>query len=135
LRAELRSAFPDPGARWRFLRWQIGNLARAPLSPTRMAQRAAVIASEGLRDDCALVTAPTLIVTGERHLDRVVSVDVTRDYVHLIAGARHTTLDRTGHLGSITRPDAFAALVREFVETTSRAQKDLADTGPSRATA
>ena len=29
---------------WRFLRWQIGNLARAPLSPTRMAQRAAVIA-------------------------------------------------------------------------------------------
>ena len=37
--------FRTAGARWRFLRWQIGNLARAPLSPTRMAQRAAVIAS------------------------------------------------------------------------------------------
>ena len=135
LRAELQSAFPDPGARWRFLRWQIGNLARAPLSPTRMAQRAAVIASARLRDDCARVTAPTLIVTGERDLDRVVSVDVTREYVDLIAGARHTTLDRTGHLGSITRPDAFAALVREFVEATRRLQKDPAYTGPSRATA
>jgi pimeloyl-ACP methyl ester carboxylesterase len=30
LRAELRSAFPEAGARWRFLRWQIGNLARHP---------------------------------------------------------------------------------------------------------
>ena len=25
-------------------------------------------------------------------------------------------LERTGHLGSITRPDAFASLLREFVE-------------------
>jgi 3-oxoadipate enol-lactonase len=135
LRAELRSAFPDRRARWRFLRWQIANLARAPLSPARMAQRAAVIASNGLRDDCGRVTAPTLIVTGERNLDRVVSVDVTREYLNLIAGARHTTLDRTGHLGSITRPDAFAALVREFVDTTRRVPEDPAFTGPSRATA
>jgi len=45
LRGELRSAFPDAGARWRFLRWQIGTLARAPLSPARMAHRAAVIAA------------------------------------------------------------------------------------------
>ena len=100
-----------------------------------MAQRAAVIASAGLRDDCARVSAPTLIVTGERTLDRVVAVDITREYVNLIAGARHATLDRTGHLGSITRPDAFAALVREFVETTHRVQKDPAYTGPARATA
>ena len=121
----------------REIRGPVGRLEALldePATPATVV-RAAVISSDGLRDDCARVTAPTLIVTGERHLDRVVSVDVTRDYVHLIAGARHTTLDRTGHLGSITRPDAFAALVREFVETTSRAQKDLADTGPSRATA
>ena len=63
--------------------------------------------------------APTLIVTGERGLDRVVPVEVTREYVDMIPGARHTTLDRTGHLGSITRPDAFAALVRDFVERSS----------------
>ena len=135
LRGELRAAFPDAATRWRFLRWQVGNLARAPLSPTRMAQRAAVISGARLRDECARITAPTLIVTGERDLDRVVPVDVTREYLHLIAGARHTTLDRTGHLGSITRPDAFAALVREFVVATRRVQQDPAGTGPSRATA
>ena len=135
LRGELRSAFPDAGARWRFLRWQIGTLARAPLSPTRMAHRAAVIAGARLRDDCARITAPTLIVTGERELDRVVSVDVTREYLQLIAGSRHTTLSKTGHLGSITRPEAFAALVREFVGAARRHQPDSAYPGPSRATA
>jgi pimeloyl-ACP methyl ester carboxylesterase len=135
LHGELRAAFPGARARWRFFRWQLGNLARAPLSPTRMAQRAAVISSARVRDDCARVTAPTLIVTGERGLDRVVPVDVTCEYLHLIAGARQATLDRTGHLGSITRPEAFAALVREFVEATRRVQKDPAYTGPSRATA
>ena len=100
-----------------------------------MAQRAAVIAGASLRDDCARITAPTLIVTGERELDRVVPVDVTREYVNLIAGARHTTLDRTGHLGSITRPEAFAALVREFVDAARRLETVPACTGPSRATA
>jgi 3-oxoadipate enol-lactonase len=135
LRGELQTAFPDAAARWRFLRWQIGSLARAPLSPTRMAQRAAVISSAGVRDDCARITAPTLIVTGERDLDRVVPVDVTREYAHLIPGARHATLDRTGHLGTITRPDVFAALVREFVDLSRRVREDATCTGPSRATA
>jgi 3-oxoadipate enol-lactonase len=135
LHGELRSVFPDVRVRWRFVRWQIANLARAPLSPTRMAERAAVISSARLREDCARIAAPTLIVTGERGLDRVVSVDVTREYLQLIAGAQHTVLDRTGHLGSITRPEAFAALVREFVEATSGIQQDAADKGPFRATA
>jgi len=127
LRGELRSTFPHAAARWRFLRWQIGNLARAPLSPARMAQRAAVISSAQLREDCARIAAPTLIVTGERGLDRVVPVEVTREYIDLIAGARHATLDRTGHLGSITRPDAFAALVRDFVERScGRGRSDAA---------
>jgi pimeloyl-ACP methyl ester carboxylesterase len=127
LHGELRAALPDAPARWRFLRWQIGNLARAPLSPARMAQRAAVISSAQLREDCARIAAPTLIVTGEHGLDRVVPVDVTREYVHLIAGARHAILDRTGHLGSITRPDAFAALVRDFVERScGRGRSDAA---------
>ena len=67
-----------------------------------------------LHDDCARITAPTLIVTGERELDRVVSVDVTREYLQLIAGSRHTTLTKTGHLGSITRPEAFAASQRAW---------------------
>jgi pimeloyl-ACP methyl ester carboxylesterase len=116
LRREVRSALPGVGARWRFVRWQLRTLWRAPLSPTRMAGRAALISGPQLLDDCARIVAPTLLVTGEPGLDRVVAVDGTLAYMQLIAGARHATLPRTGHIGSITRPDAFAALVHEFVE-------------------
>jgi hypothetical protein len=56
-----------------------------------------------------------LIVTGEPSLDRVVAVEGTLAYRSLIRGARHATLERTGHLGSITRPDTFGELVRQFV--------------------
>ena len=62
------------------------------------------------------VAAPTLIVTGERTLDRVVPVDATLTYLQHIVRSRHVTLERTGHLGTITRPDAFSAIVREFLE-------------------
>ena len=65
---------------------------------------------------CARITAPTLIVTGERTLDHVVSVDGSVGYVSMIRGARGVVLERTGHLGSITRPADFAAIVREFAE-------------------
>jgi 3-oxoadipate enol-lactonase len=116
LRREIRSALPRAGARWRFVRGQLETLLRAPISPARMAWRATLISSPLVFDDCARIVAPTLVVTGEPGLDRVVRVDSTLAYVQLISGARHATLDRTGHLGSITRPGAFASLVREFVE-------------------
>jgi 3-oxoadipate enol-lactonase len=116
LRGEVRSAFPRIGARWRFARGQLGTLLRAPLSPTRMAWRAALISSPHLLEDCAKIVAPTLVVTGEPGLDQIVRVDGTLAYLQLITGARHATIGRTGHLGSITRPEAFASLVREFVE-------------------
>jgi 3-oxoadipate enol-lactonase len=151
LHHELRSAFPSAGARWRFVRWQLGNLVRFPLSASRMAGRAALIASSDLLEDCAKITAPTLVVTGERELDRVVPVDATLGYLRLIAGSRHASIERTGHLGSITRPDVFAMLVREFVEAAphvqqnstsrvhgdpaSRGEQDPAYKGSSRATA
>jgi pimeloyl-ACP methyl ester carboxylesterase len=135
LHSELQSAFPSSSARLRFVRWQLGNLVRFPLSTTRMAGRAALITSADLLDDCARITAPTLVVTGERDLDRVVRVDATMGYLQLIAGSRHATIERTGHLGSITRPDVFATLVREFVEATRRVERESADRGASRATA
>lgn len=114
LRDEIRSAFPRLGARWRFVCRQLAAVIRAPLSPARMAARAALIANTNLRDDCARIVAPTLIVTGERSLDHVVPVDGTMAYMDSIAGARHGVLERTGHLGSITRPREFAALVAAF---------------------
>jgi 3-oxoadipate enol-lactonase len=119
LRGEIRSALPRAGARWRFVRGQLGTLWRARLSPTRMAWRAALISSPLLVEDCARIVAPTLVVTGEPGLDQIVGVDGTLAYLQLIAGAQHATLGKTGHLGSITRPEAFASLVREFAEHAS----------------
>jgi pimeloyl-ACP methyl ester carboxylesterase len=97
-----------------------------------MAARAQLIVHTDIVGDCSKVTTPTLVVTGEPALDRVVPVDSSLAYVPLIAGARHGTLGRTGHLGSITTPDAFAGLVREFAER--HVQKDPAY-GWNRATA
>jgi pimeloyl-ACP methyl ester carboxylesterase len=79
-----------------------------------MACRARMIAALDGAADCARISAPTLVVTGERALDHVVSVDDSVGYVSLIPGARGVVLERTGHLGSITRPADFAAIVREF---------------------
>jgi pimeloyl-ACP methyl ester carboxylesterase len=67
-------------------------------------------------ESCSRITMPTLVITGVPGLDRVVSVDHTRRYEQLIAGAELVTLERTGHLGSITRPRRFAEIVARFVD-------------------
>ena len=67
------------------------------------------------REDCRRVAAPTLVVTGEAGLDRVVPVESTATYLQFIAGARSFVLERTGHFGTITRPELFADIVYEFV--------------------
>jgi pimeloyl-ACP methyl ester carboxylesterase len=82
-----------------------------------MARRARMITAIDTAASCAQITAPTLIVTGERALDHVVPVDGSVGYVSLIRRARAVVLERTGHLGSITRPDAFSAIVRDFAES------------------
>ena len=43
-------------------------------------------------------------------------VEGSADYARLIPGARGVVLERTGHHGTITRPDAFARLVRDFID-------------------
>jgi pimeloyl-ACP methyl ester carboxylesterase len=107
-------AFPVRSSRLRFAGLQVRTLVRAPLSMARMARRARMIATMDGRAACGRITAPTLVMTGERTLDHVVSVDQSSGYVSLIRGARGIILERTGHLGSITRPADFAAIVREF---------------------
>jgi pimeloyl-ACP methyl ester carboxylesterase len=56
-----------------------------------------------------------MIVTGEESLERVVAPRITREYLAIWPHARLETLARTGHLGMITRPEEFAALVSGFV--------------------
>jgi pimeloyl-ACP methyl ester carboxylesterase len=116
VRPELLASFPHRADRWRFSTWMLGTFARAPVSAKRMAARAALLSRSSVLDDCMKVDAPTLIITGEKELDRVVRVDSTLKYLELIADAQHRILSATGHLGSVTKPDAFADLVSDFLE-------------------
>jgi pimeloyl-ACP methyl ester carboxylesterase len=87
-----------------------------------MAGRARMVATFHTVADCARVTAPTLVVTGEPALDHVVPADGSAGYLSLIRGARGVVLERTGHLGWITRPADFAAIVRDFAGATGVGQ-------------
>jgi pimeloyl-ACP methyl ester carboxylesterase len=114
---ELRVTYPDARARVRFCAAAMSRVLAAPAIPSRMSHRALLAARETFESDCACVKTPTLVITGERDLDRVVSYDETMDYVSRIEGARFQLLEHTGHLGIISAPDRFAAVVSRFVRT------------------
>jgi pimeloyl-ACP methyl ester carboxylesterase len=117
VRREMAAALPGAGARARFAWGQVRAFLGAGVSFQRLADRATTIGTFDVLGDCRAVTAPTLVVAGEPALDYVVPPSGTSQYVAAIRGARAVTLERTGHLGSITRPDLFAEVLREFVET------------------
>src|SRR5205823_3180358 len=114
---ELRTAFPDTRDRLRFIRRTLTTLMRAPLSVSQMAARGRLVTRVDVQSDCERITVPTLIVTGERGLDYVVPVDASSAYRQLIPHADSAVIERTGHLGCVTRPDLFAAVIRDFVAT------------------
>ncbi len=91
-------------------------------SPVRMARRATMLGGLSLEREIGETNVPTLVITGEPALDRVVPVDTTREYVSMWPHAEHVTLERTGHLGLITRAGEFARIVSSFVERTSAGQ-------------
>ena len=115
LDAEVRAALTDWPSRIRFVLDYVGRAVMAPMLPHVMGKRVRLHSDVNGADDCARVQAPTLVVTGEPSLDRVVPVDSTREYVGLIRGAQYVMMDRTGHIGSLTQPDRFAAIVKEFL--------------------
>ena len=121
LRAEFAAALPEARARRSFKWEQVRTFLRAPLLPSRLAARARIAAAAVGSDDCSAVSTPTLIVTGEPTLDRVVPVVQTREYARLIPGAQLVQLDCTGHLGCLTRPREFAAIIRKFLERSHHA--------------
>ena len=82
--------------------------------PGRMARRVHLLSSVRIEADLARVQVPTLLVTGEDDLDRVVPPRITRQFLELWPHARAATIARTGHLGLITRPAEFAAVVSTF---------------------
>jgi 3-oxoadipate enol-lactonase len=85
-------------------------------SPHRMARRARLVSTIDLHQELSQVSVPTLIVTGEPQLDRVVPVASTLQYAQLWPHVKVATIARTGHLGLTTRPIEFARLVVPFVE-------------------
>jgi Predicted hydrolases or acyltransferases (alpha/beta hydrolase superfamily) len=91
----------------------------APMIPAVMAARVTLQQQIDFGPNCAKVTAPTLVITGEDGLDRVVPVDVTRRYETLIPGAEYAKMERSGHIGLITRPSHFARIVADFTRRTA----------------
>lgn len=113
-RAELLAALPTFAERVRFMLVQGARVVLAPGSPAKMARRVAWAQAHRFAD-AHVVHAPALLVTGEPGLDQVVPVDVTRRYLNDFARAEHVVLERTGHNGLVTRPDAFAGVLERFV--------------------
>lgn len=117
LKAEVAAALPDEEARRAFIRKQVATFREAPLSMSRMAGRALLIESYDRAADCRRIVCPTLIIHGEPTLDFVVDANETANYSRLIKDARSVVLERTGHLGSITRPRQFAMAVHQFIDS------------------
>jgi pimeloyl-ACP methyl ester carboxylesterase len=84
-----------------------------PLSPVRMARRAQWLERHSFADLSA-VGAPVLVLTGEDGLDRIVKPALTRRYLEAFPRARYVTLAGTGHIGLVTKPREFAAVVCAF---------------------
>ena len=91
-----------------------------PFNPVRMARRVRMLSAVKLREELARVRVPTLIVTGEPSLDRVVPVSRTQEYLQLWPHARQAVVAHTGHIGLVTRPDEFARVVGSFVDENGR---------------
>ena len=113
---EIYAAFDTWRARIGFSIAQAWRVDGAPMIPGLMAAR--IIEQQALDfvPDAAAVRAPTLVLSGEPHLDRVVPVESTRKYVDMIPGAEYRMLERTGHVGLVTRPETFASIVAPFVK-------------------
>jgi pimeloyl-ACP methyl ester carboxylesterase len=112
---ELRVTYPDLRERLKFCAKTAPRVMKAPATPWRMGVRARMALTERFDLDCACVKVPTLVVTGERDLDRVVRQDDSMGYLTTIDGAQYQLFEKTGHLGTISAPERFAAIVSRFL--------------------
>lgn len=112
---EIAAALQTLPARARFTFFYGVTAVRYPMMPHLMARRVRLLERADLAEKLERVTARTLVVTGEPHLDRIVPVASTKRYAELIKGAQCVTMERTGHLGALTQPERFAELVSGFV--------------------
>jgi pimeloyl-ACP methyl ester carboxylesterase len=97
----------------------LATVVRYRFSPGLMARRVRLLDGNALESELTQLRVPTLVVTGQPELDRVVPVALTRDYLRLWPNARLASIARSGHLGLITRPEEFAELIERFSERLS----------------
>jgi pimeloyl-ACP methyl ester carboxylesterase len=116
LGAELKSALPQWRTRANFTSRYLASALLAPMMPHLMGSRVKLQLALDLDEDCARIQVPTLVVTGEAPLDRVVPVESTREYLASIRGARYAMMDGTGHLGMLTQPERFVEIVSDFID-------------------
>ena len=116
---EIAAAHPGLGPGLREATRHGWNVMTHMFSPTRMARRVHLL-TRLARLDLSHVRVPTLVLTGDPSLDRVVPVGATREYLAFIPHARIEVVERTGHLGLITRPDVFTGLVAPFVASATQ---------------
>jgi pimeloyl-ACP methyl ester carboxylesterase len=114
---EMCALHPHPGARLSACINTAWHVVSAPAVPRRMSRRARLAERQNFEADCMCVTVPTLVVTGERDLDRVVPCDETMSYLSLIRDSHYQLFEQTGHLGTVLAPDRFAAIVSRFGRT------------------
>ena len=112
---EITRALPSFVQRVWFAITYLRCVIKYPCAPTNMAKRVQLLTDIDFVEDCKHISAPTLVVTGSPGLDRVVSVDGTREYLKAVPGASHEQIDETGHIGLATKPDVFARVVSNFV--------------------
>lgn len=75
---------------------------------------AAAIAGTDFYTPSASLTLPTLAIAGA--YDATTPPDLVRETADLIRGSRFALMRRSGHLPMVDAPDAFAALVDEFLQ-------------------
>jgi pimeloyl-ACP methyl ester carboxylesterase len=119
---EFLSATSTPAELLRVIARQAGPVFRAPMRPWLMGERLRVMAAIRSRGWSGSIVAPTLVVTGEPHLDKVIDVAGSRRYAEVIAGSALITMRRTGHIGCVTQPEPFARLVESFCDGTLPSQ-------------
>ena len=112
---EIRAAYDTPAERLFFSLRHAVRVISAPILPPVMAARVTLQQDADFAPDCAQVKAPTLIVSGEDGLDKIVPAEITRRYRQLIPGARYVQMARSGHIGLLTHPARFADIVTGFI--------------------
>jgi len=115
VRVELNAGLPRVWDRIALVVRAAITAVRYPPLPHVMANRVRLMEAVDLAQDAGRVTAPTLVVTGEPGIDRVVPVESTKKYLAYIPNSRYTMIDNAGHTVSLIHPERLARVVCEFI--------------------